>query len=190
MVKKFGAILAAVGVAIAIYGFSMDTTYGFSHNIGLLEDRQNVIIIGSVLFLGGIILFGFGSVQENRTGGNLIASRSQEPKSSTVSTDDISHTVDDKLNEPNQTVAANLVTEEGKAKIVKETTRRITKIDKQELQKAIKDSHKLDELLNSKGLKIVKKNSIFWLYEKHSDKVIKSAYEIQRIHDFLLSRYT
>ena len=40
----------------------MDVVVGTTYNIGLLNERQSVIYLSGVLFLAGVICFGFGVV--------------------------------------------------------------------------------------------------------------------------------
>lgn len=56
--KKAGVLLIALGVFSAFLAFNMDVTA--SHKTGVLNDRQNIIYLSGILFLSGIILFGFG----------------------------------------------------------------------------------------------------------------------------------
>ena len=56
--KKAGFLLIALGVLIAFFVFGMGVTV--SHKTGVLNDRQNIIYLSGILFLSGIILFGFG----------------------------------------------------------------------------------------------------------------------------------
>lgn len=63
--KVTGIILLAIGVIAFFVGVSMDTTIatGFGgqrvHNIGLMNDRQNAIIVAGVLAVIGAIFVGF-----------------------------------------------------------------------------------------------------------------------------------
>lgn len=60
--KKFGIALITVSFCLALIAFSMDVVVGTTYNIGLLNERQNITYISGVIFLAGIILFGFGVV--------------------------------------------------------------------------------------------------------------------------------
>lgn len=61
--KTIGVIVLVGGVLAFLVGFSMDTTvaagYGLRrvHNIGLMNDRQNLIIFAGVLAVIGTLLF-------------------------------------------------------------------------------------------------------------------------------------
>lgn len=62
--KTIGVIVLVVGVLAFLVGFNMDTTvaagdYGLRrvHNIGLMNDRQNIIIFAGVLAVIGTLLF-------------------------------------------------------------------------------------------------------------------------------------
>jgi hypothetical protein len=65
--KVFGIVLLIAGAISFFIGFSLDTTVasGFGgqrfHNIGLMNDRQNIIILAGVLAVIGAIFIGFGS---------------------------------------------------------------------------------------------------------------------------------
>lgn len=82
--KKLGIFLIATGLVWGIVAFNMSTTVetggqligsgeysyrvpkGLVHNIGLIDQRRNHIIISAVLIVSGIILFGFGAVIASR----------------------------------------------------------------------------------------------------------------------------
>lgn len=63
--KGIGSVLAALGVILVFHGCAMDTTvttgYGSVHNIGKIEEQNQQIYLGSVVFLAGIILCGLGN---------------------------------------------------------------------------------------------------------------------------------
>lgn len=66
--KKFGVILLIVGIIIVLFSISMDTTVatnfgGRVNNLGLMNAQQNYLILGCVLFLGGILSMIFGNNQ-------------------------------------------------------------------------------------------------------------------------------
>lgn len=63
--KKIGFLLIALGVLSAFLAFNMDVTVGQTYNIGLLNERQNIVYLSGVLFLAGIILFGFSVVNND-----------------------------------------------------------------------------------------------------------------------------
>jgi hypothetical protein len=78
--KMVGIILTTIGIAWALLAFSMDTTvetggqrigsgiYAIDvpktrvHNLGLMEQRRNHLMIGGVIVLVGVLLLGFGSL--------------------------------------------------------------------------------------------------------------------------------
>lgn len=67
-VKKFGVIVLVVGIIIVFMSISMDTTVstnygGRVNNLGLMNAQQNYLILGCVLFLGGILSMIFGNNQ-------------------------------------------------------------------------------------------------------------------------------
>ena len=58
--EKIGEALVIIGIILMVFSLNMDTSvesvYGRVENIGLLNKKQNWIIISSVLFLAGIII--------------------------------------------------------------------------------------------------------------------------------------
>jgi hypothetical protein len=60
--KKAGVLLIVLGIVSVFLAFNMDVVVGTSYNIGLLNERQNIVYLSGILFLAGIILFGFGVV--------------------------------------------------------------------------------------------------------------------------------
>ena len=58
--KKFGVLLIALGIFSAFLAFNVDVIV----SIGLLNNRQNIVYLSGILFLAGIILFGFGVVTQ------------------------------------------------------------------------------------------------------------------------------
>ena len=65
--KKAGVLLIALGVFSAFLAFNIDVVVGTSYNIGLLNERQNIVYLSGVLFLAGIMLFGFGVVAKEES---------------------------------------------------------------------------------------------------------------------------
>ena len=65
--KKAGVLLIALGIFSVFLAFNMDVVIGTSYNIGLLNERQNIVYLSGVLFLAGIMLFGFGVVAKEIT---------------------------------------------------------------------------------------------------------------------------
>ena len=66
--KLFGIAFFVLGLVLLGYGFTMDTSIAFGlggmeriHNIGLLNQRQSLLIVGGVLLLAGSVLLGFAS---------------------------------------------------------------------------------------------------------------------------------
>lgn len=73
--KQIGTVLIVIGVIIIMFAFYSDTTvsvekthfdkqYGISYslpervnNIGLMNEKQNKIILGGIILLSGLILF-------------------------------------------------------------------------------------------------------------------------------------
>jgi hypothetical protein len=60
--KKAGVLLITLGIFSAYLAFKMDVVVDRIYNIGLLDERQNIVFLSGILFLAGIILFGFGVV--------------------------------------------------------------------------------------------------------------------------------
>ena len=65
--KKTGVLLIALGIFSVFLAFNMDVVIGTSYNIGLLNERQNIVYLSGVLFLAGIMLFGFGVVAKEES---------------------------------------------------------------------------------------------------------------------------
>lgn len=73
--KKIGICLLIIGASWGLVAFNKDTTVETEshhigdtyipsqkvHNIGLMEDRRNHLMLAGLAIMGGIILFGFGS---------------------------------------------------------------------------------------------------------------------------------
>lgn len=61
--KTFGILLCIVAAIALIAGFSTDTSVATDlgqrvHNIGLMNQKQNIIILGASLFVAGALLLG------------------------------------------------------------------------------------------------------------------------------------
>lgn len=58
--NNLGKPILAIGVIILLVAFTMNTSvesgYGRVNNIGLMADRSNFMIFGTLLFIGGVIL--------------------------------------------------------------------------------------------------------------------------------------
>ncbi len=65
--KKAGILLIALGFYCVLLAFNMDVVVGKTYNIGLLNERQNIVYLSGILFLSGIMLFGFGFVAKEET---------------------------------------------------------------------------------------------------------------------------
>lgn len=59
--KSYGIALLVVGALAFLIGFDMDTTYGGVHNIGLLNERQNIIIFAGIMTVIGAVFLGLAS---------------------------------------------------------------------------------------------------------------------------------
>jgi F0F1-type ATP synthase membrane subunit c/vacuolar-type H+-ATPase subunit K len=99
--KKFGYFLFSLGMIIAVFGMSMDTTvetggqtigngeYAVTvpksrvHNIGRMNDRQTIFYSAGLSLLLGAIFIGFGTLATNAAQGQSAASpqavSSQQP---------------------------------------------------------------------------------------------------------------
>ena len=75
--KSLGGLLIFFGIAALIFSMQMDTTievkypsgsgYGMPervNNIGLMNEKQNRIMLSGILLIGGIILFAVGKSKE------------------------------------------------------------------------------------------------------------------------------
>jgi hypothetical protein len=58
--KKAGIALIALGFYCVLFAFNMDVVVGTTYNIGLMNERQNVVYLSGIIFLAGIVLLGFG----------------------------------------------------------------------------------------------------------------------------------
>ena len=56
----FGAILAVAAVPVCVYSIFADTTYGDTHNIGLISDRETAAILGGAFFVAGGLMHVLG----------------------------------------------------------------------------------------------------------------------------------
>jgi hypothetical protein len=65
--KKSGIAFITIGFYLALLAFNMDVVVGTTYNIGLLNDRQNIVYLSGIIFLAGIILFGFGFVAKEES---------------------------------------------------------------------------------------------------------------------------
>src|SRR6185437_15968929 len=58
--EKMPGLLIRCGLIILIFGFfkntTVDTPLGQIHNIGLMQQSQNLMLIGGFMFLGGLLL--------------------------------------------------------------------------------------------------------------------------------------
>jgi len=56
--KTIGMAFIAIGVLVALYAWNMPVSHGSAVvNIHLLNERQNTLMLGGILFIAGIILF-------------------------------------------------------------------------------------------------------------------------------------
>jgi hypothetical protein len=77
--KILGYILISLSIILGLVSYNMDTTVESSnldeyseipvrvHNIGLMQQRQNLLILSSVLFIGGILLVVFSKKETTPT---------------------------------------------------------------------------------------------------------------------------
>jgi len=66
--QTIGKLLIGIGVVVVIYALIMPVSVGSSGlvNIHLLNERQNTLIIGGLLFIAGIILFATFKIKETK----------------------------------------------------------------------------------------------------------------------------
>lgn len=57
-------VLVALGGLLILAALQMDTTVGQVHNLGLLQQRQMLMILGCALGLAGVILFGLAKLKQ------------------------------------------------------------------------------------------------------------------------------
>lgn len=66
--KSAWKILIGLGVFLVLLSFGMDTTVssgiGRVHNMGLQQDRQNMLILGCFMFMAGIVLYAVKKVKQ------------------------------------------------------------------------------------------------------------------------------
>ena len=134
--KKLGYFLFAVGILIAAFGMSMDTTvetggqtigsgeYAVTvptsrvHNIGLMDNRQTILYGAGLSLLLGAIFIGFGTLATNAPQGQNTASpqamSSQQPpqlqkflSGSTISPQEVEGLAALAMHQPSIVVAAN-----------------------------------------------------------------------------------
>jgi hypothetical protein len=59
--KTLGKLFIGIGLLLLVFGLAMDTSvstgYGRVVNIGLANDRFILVVIGGVVFIGGVVLF-------------------------------------------------------------------------------------------------------------------------------------
>lgn len=67
---RLGLLLIIGGIILLLISFAMDTSvhtkYGSVHNIGLLNEKQNLIIVASLIILIGVILSIFNKNQPTK----------------------------------------------------------------------------------------------------------------------------
>jgi hypothetical protein len=70
--KTTGTILVWLGILGLVVSFAMDTTvetnsgFGRVHNLGLMEERRNYILVASLVIVAGVLFYGFGVLAENQ----------------------------------------------------------------------------------------------------------------------------
>jgi len=60
-VHRTGITLIVLGSVVAAIGFFFDTAPGGTHNIGIINDRLVITLLGCTGFISGATLFGIGS---------------------------------------------------------------------------------------------------------------------------------
>jgi NADH:ubiquinone oxidoreductase subunit 6 (subunit J) len=65
-------LMIAIGVAVVLYALSMPVSIGYSEvvNIHLMNERQNTLIIGGLMFIAGIVLFATYKVKQTKEEAN------------------------------------------------------------------------------------------------------------------------
>jgi len=72
--KPTGALLIIVGVLLGLYAFNMNVSvegvniFQRVNNMGLMEDRRNLLDIAETIALSGVVFLGFGVIAERLTG--------------------------------------------------------------------------------------------------------------------------
>lgn len=70
--KAIGVIALVIGILVTIVAFNMDATVatdfgGRVNNIGLMDQRRNFIIVGSLIVIVGVLFTGFASMGNRGT---------------------------------------------------------------------------------------------------------------------------
>ena len=69
-IKTISKVLIAFSVVMIFVAMTMDTTvstgYGRVNNLGLLNDQSNLLILGAIGFLSGVILFASSKVEQTK----------------------------------------------------------------------------------------------------------------------------
>ena len=60
-VKTIGKWIVAVGIMAVMAALALDTTNNGYHNIGLMSEKQNLVILSIAITIIGVIVIGFGS---------------------------------------------------------------------------------------------------------------------------------
>lgn len=74
--KTFGVLLLICGALALVAGFGMDTTVptglgeGRVHNIGLINQKQNVLLLGAALAVVGALFVGFAGRNSSSSQGS------------------------------------------------------------------------------------------------------------------------
>ena len=67
-IKTISLVLIAFSVVLIYMAMTMDTTvstgYGYVHNIGLQGGQTNMLILGGIGFIAGIILFATAKIKQ------------------------------------------------------------------------------------------------------------------------------
>lgn len=64
--KQFGVFICVAALVALVFGFTYDTSVatglgGRVHNVGLMNERQNIIIVGAAMLVAGALLLGLSS---------------------------------------------------------------------------------------------------------------------------------
>lgn len=67
-IRTVGKLLIALGVGVVLYALNMPVSTGYSGivNIHLMNQKQNTLILGGLLFISGIILFATFKIKQTK----------------------------------------------------------------------------------------------------------------------------
>ncbi len=110
--KPLGLLLVVLGLVGGAFAFQMDTSvktggetigsgsYSITipekrvNNLGLMDDRRNYLYASGLSILIGVLLFGFGSIQQSALGPSAYATKARESAESITPESSVSNPLD------------------------------------------------------------------------------------------------